>query len=144
MTSYGSPHVAFSKATSSVADASPQKMCAGTERGESETKTKTNKTRVRLQRRGAGGKKTPKLHSDPGAASIAQARGSAVVAHLSTHCAVAAALVCLTCCLNSRSQVESVASRLSTQSLSEESQAQCRRDDLLCTPRRLQGASGKN
>lgn len=53
--------------------------------------------------------------------------------HTSAHCAAAATVVCLTCCLNSRSQVESVASRLSTQaswSLSKETQAHCRGDNL--------------
>lgn len=56
-----SPHVALSKTTSSMPDASPQKMSEGaeaeTEHGKSsssETKTKTNKTCVCLQRRGTG------------------------------------------------------------------------------------------
>lgn len=78
----GSPHVAFSKTTSSVADASPQKVCEGTEAVNLRQRRKQIR-HVFVFKGGAQGK-TPKLHSDPGAASIARARGSAVAAHLST------------------------------------------------------------
>lgn len=69
----GSPHVAFSKTTSSVADVSPWE---GTEAecSESETKTRANKTRVCLQRGGGGGRREklqssaliPELQASPG------------------------------------------------------------------------------
>lgn len=77
-----SPHVAFSKTTSSVADASPQKVCEGTEAVNLRQRRKQIR-HVFVFKGGAQGK-TPKLHSDPGAAGIARARGSAVAAHLST------------------------------------------------------------
>lgn len=94
-------------------DASPQKTCDGAEAAcrKSEAKTKANKTRVGLQKEGVE-EKLQRSTLILELQSIARVRGRP-----QQTCTAAATVVCLTCCLNSSSQVESVASLFSKQAM---------------------------